>query len=356
MKHLIFVVLCSLLVGGCQKKEAPSSEKMDFVSLMGSDLPHWKHVQTKEDFENLAFFKGVYDRNIPLLGKGEGEKIPKVVHFIWLGPKSFPRESVVNVRSWMAHHPDWTFKFWTDRKRPLPHPDMQECMVRDFSFEKLGDFYAKSDNYGEQSDLLRIEILFKEGGVYVDHDVECMQGFGALHGAYDFYCGMDCPYPTSLSSSVLPTNNLVGAKKGHPLLEKMMFWLDERWEQIERDYPGRDRDSVINRVSHRTFFALGEAFKTFGNKEGNIDIALPTCYFNSPKIERALFAQHKYKGTWFENESNFERKARKRLMMLSKKANKLLLAVGVLAGLNLLGFVGIASLYVRLHKRREDRP
>ncbi|GAG35968.1 unnamed protein product, partial [marine sediment metagenome] len=157
-------------------------------------------------------------------------------------------------------------------------------------------YYQASDNYGEQSDLLRFEILRAEGGIYVDHDVACVKSFEGLNAAYDLYCGMELPYPTSLSSCVLPTNNLLGVKAGHPILEKGMDWLEERWEQIEKDYPGRDRDATINRVAHRTFLVLGETFKKYSNLEGNRDIALPTLYFNSPKKEWALFSQHQYHG------------------------------------------------------------
>jgi len=327
------------------KKEEIKHTSMDFETLMGNELPAWKHVQTKEDFQNLAFFKDAYEKNIQLLKEASNQnKIAETIHFIWVGPKPFPRESIENVRTWMAHHPGWKVKFWTDRERPLPNPDMELCYVHDLPFQKLESYYNSSDNYGEKSDLLRIEILYREGGIYVDHDVTCVNSFDDFNNHFDLYCGMEVPYPTSLSSSVLPTNNLLGVRKGHPLLAKCMDWLDANWDRIERDYPGKDRDAVINRVAHRTFCVLGEMFKIHGNQEGNVDIALPSYYFNSPKIEKALYAQHQYKGTWFENESAFEKNARKRLMMLSKKTNKLLLAVSVIAGLNLLGFLVLGTM------------
>ena len=85
-------------------------------------------------------------------------RVSKVIHFIWVGPKPFPRDSVENVRSWIAKHPDWTFKFWTDRDRPLPHKQMQLVRIQDHQFIKLYDCYKKSDNYGE-IDVLRYEIF-----------------------------------------------------------------------------------------------------------------------------------------------------------------------------------------------------
>ena len=269
---------------------------------------------------------------------------------MWVGPKAFPRESIENVRSWIGYHPDWKVKFWTDRERPLPHPEMEMCRIQDLDYVKIEPMLRISDNYGEMSDLLRLEILHKEGGLYVDHDVLCLKNFEQLNHAYDFYCGMEVPFPSALSSSLTPTNNTLGARPGHPLLMRCMEWLETNWERIEKEYPGKDRDSTINRVSHRTFAVLGEMFKKHGNQEENIDIAFPAYYFNSPKDQWALYSQHQYKGTWFDNETAFEKMAKKRLMYLSKKANKLLLAVGILGGLNLLGFALFGWLFLRMRK------
>lgn len=333
---LFFFLLCSW---GKQENPPTFNLESDFETLMGKGGERWQFIQTKEDFQNLDFFKKIYLAHLPLLKQQAGERhIPKVIHFIWIGPKPFPRESVENVRSWIAHHPDWKVKFWTDRDRPLPHPDMICERIQDFHFDKLEKLYLSSDNYGEKSDLLRLEILFKEGGVYVDHDVKCLKNFDEL-GALDLYCGMELPYKTCLSTSVLPTNNLIGSKRGHPILQSTMDWLLAHWDELERDYPGKDRDSLINRVAHRTFYSFGYSFKQCANQAGNQDIALPAYFFNAPDDRSALFARHQYAGEWFENESAFEKMARKRLMMLSKKTNLLLLIVGMLGGLNLLALL-----------------
>jgi len=352
MKNKAFTFLSLLLlVTGCKQREEKYISPTSFESLMGKGLEQWKLIQTEEDRNNLAFYKTIYEDNIGVIEKSHAQnKIPQVIHFIWLGPKRFPNESIENVRSWLAHHPRWKIKFWTDRKRPLPHPSMELCYVEDFSFSKLAPMFAASDNYGEKSDLLRYEILLAEGGVYADHDVKCMQNFDAFNKAYDFYSGLELPRHTPLSTTILLSNNLLGSRPGHIIFENMINWLATFWDQIEADYPGKDRDAVINRVAHRTFGVVGEMFKKYANEEGNIDMAFPAFYFNAPKEETALYSHHQYKGTWFENETDFERQVRKRLMMLSKKANKTLLALGIIASVMMMGFVVVAFLLIRVSR------
>jgi hypothetical protein len=340
---LILILFLGASGSGChRKKQLPAALSDDFESLTGKNLPTWEYVQTKDDLAHLQLFKQMYEQRKGDLGAATGPaRIPKTLHFIWIGPRPFPRESVENIRTWMAKNPNWTFCFWTDRQRPVPVPGMEIRMVQDLHFLKLRDCYGKSGNYGEKSDLLRYEILYSEGGVYADHDVKCFKPFDVLNASYDFYCGIDMPYTSSLPSCVYTTNNLIGARSGHPILLRCMELLSEKWDAIEGDYPGADRDAILNRVLHRTFWLFGEAIKQMANQEGNRDIVFPAYYFDAPTEELAIFARHQYAGIWHEKESAFEKMVRQRLMTLTKKSNRLMLIIGVLSTLNLLGLFAL---------------
>ncbi len=338
LKSLIFSFLF-FLSSGCQEKKESCISRVDFENLMGKGLPAWQHVVTREDGENYHFFKALFEKNGPLLEHPSSqEKIPKVLHFIWLGPKQFPRESLVNVRSWIGKHPDWMIYFWTDRERPLPHPIMHRRLVHEIALGKLSSFYDRTDNFAEKSDLLRYEILLQEGGIYVDHDIKCFKSFDEMNKAYDLFCGLEVPFATPLSSSIFPTNNLIGARQHHPILALCIDKICERWESVEKNYPGYDKDAVINRIAHRTFSAFGESVKECANLGHNQDIAFPAFFFNAPKDALAIYARHEYRGTWFENESKFEKNTRERLMYLSKKVNKILLVSVVIALVNIFLF------------------
>ncbi len=345
MHKLLLWVLCLFLVGGCREQPSQKRLSLDFEELTGKELPTWKYVQTKEDWAHLRLFQHIYDRQ-KHAPRDATARIPQSVHFIWLGPNPFPLKSIENVRSWMGKNPDWTFYFWTDRPRPLPVPGMIERRVQEFSFLKLGECFAKTSNMGERSDVLRYEILYKEGGVYVDHDVVCFQSFDVLNHTYDFYCGIDMPYTSNLPSCIFTTNNLIGVRPHHPILLRCMHKLADQWDEIEKQYPGEDRDSTVNRVHHRTFWLFGEAVKEMHNLGDQRDIVFPAYYFDAPKDELALFARHQYAGVWHTEESAFELMVRKRLMTITKKSNLTLLIIGIVSSLNLLG-LGAFFVYVR---------
>ncbi len=349
----LFRVLIPLffLIFACEKKnELKQSD--DFNMLMGSSKSVWKFVETHEDYQNICLFKALYEQNNALQFLKEDEvKIPKIIHFIWVGPNTFPKESIENVNSWVEKHPDWTVKFWTDRKRPLPNKNMEIKLVADFSFESLKYCYEESDNYAEKSELLRYEILNQEGGVYVDHDVKCYKSFAPFHHNYHLYCGLEAPHEPVLSSSISVNNNIVGAHPRHPVLKKSIDNVKERWDEISAAFPGDDKESIIYRVAYRSWSSFDDAARELSGKGETKDIVFPAAYFNRIDEDFSLFAHHYYASTWFEDETKFERNVKRRLASISRKNNQILLFNAVILIANLALFAGLLIQLNTIRKR-----
>ena len=126
----LLLCICSF---SCQKekKEKPAAS---FEDMMGRQLDCWQYVIAPVDFSNLVFFKELFEKNSSTkLSCTVNPSIPKVLHFIWLGPKEFPRDSIPNIQSWVEKHPGWKVKFWTDRKRNLPSTAVEECLVQNWN-------------------------------------------------------------------------------------------------------------------------------------------------------------------------------------------------------------------------------
>jgi len=355
MKYIkaLFILPLLFLMVACNK-DNHFKHSDDFNTLMGSNKSVWKFIETHEDFDNIHTFKALYNKNKALQFQSSQElKVPKVIHFIWIGPNSFPKESLENVRSWVDHHPDWTFKFWTDRRRPLPHSHMKLHLVTDFTFTQLEECYHNSNNYGEKSDILRYEILNQEGGLYVDHDVKCFKSFLPFHKNFDLYCGIEPPHRPVLSSSVSICNNIIGVRPGHPVIKAAIDQVKKHWEEFAIAYPGSDKESIIYRVANRTFIVFDDAFKAKGDQGSNKDIAFPAAYFNRIDEDFALFAHHYYASTWFDDETKFERNVRRRLISISRKNNQILLFNAVILSANLALCACLLGQYRLLRKTRK---
>ena len=185
-----------------------------FEKLQGSETDSWYYIQTERDHQDLERYKELYNKNYHhQFNFNPGFKIPKTVHLIWLGPKPFPSECVENIRTWVAHHPDWVFNFWTDRKRFPPCNGMKVHLLGDFNFEFLKEQFEESENWEEKAAIWCYEILYQKGGLYIDHNVTCIRPFHALHTGYDFYTGLEMPHEEIDSLALTIGTAIFGAKE-----------------------------------------------------------------------------------------------------------------------------------------------
>lgn len=84
--------------------------------------------------------------------------IPKKLHLIWIG--NAHKRPAKHIKSWQDNHPDWRFKLWTDR----------ELFETDWINRKHLRTFAEAGHWSAVADLMRYEILYREGGVYADAD------------------------------------------------------------------------------------------------------------------------------------------------------------------------------------------
>ncbi len=318
MRSFCLKIALGLSLISCSNKPEEELSK-SFFALMGFDKSVWKFVATDREYDSLQYFQALYARNKEVLFDETGEnRIPKVIHFIWLGSRPFPEDSVANVVSWIKRHPHWKVQLWTDRPRPLPHPSMEVRFVEDFEFLQLRSFFDKSKNTGEQSSLLRYEILYQEGGVAVDHDVECFNAFDPFQ-RLDFYCGLAPPSCSTLSSAISICQSVVAARPQHPILGKSIELITRYWDDVTDRCGGNSWESIMHRVNGRTTLRFAEAIELVGAKQKDKNIIFPAGFFNKIDGDFGLYAHHKHQVTWLNYETRFERDTRRELDYLKRK-------------------------------------
>lgn len=211
-----------------------------------------KHIVGIDGKELRICFKSLYDANNPLIiSLSPTLKIPKIMHFVWLG-SPFPDAFRQYVLSWAKIHEGhgWKIKIWTDE-------DLKE-------FKLINqEFYDETDSYGVKSDLLKWEIIYRYGGVYLDVDFEGYKLLDELHYTYDFYTAiqpLDTQY-LQLGAAAF------AARPGHPILKHCIDTIKDDWSK--KGAPGKSGPVHFT----RSFFA------TAGKTPGSIDIAFPALYF-----------------------------------------------------------------------------
>lgn len=167
----------------------PAGQK---IALSAGQLAHW------HDF-NALYEKYMVTESV----RSPQERIPKIIHHIWLG-SPLPARCKWFIETWKKHNPDWTFILWDDAR------------VAKLKLVNLRAYRAAT-NWGEKSDIVRYEVLYRFGGLYVDTDFECLQPFDELHHRCDFYVGA---YPDAGGGSCYVFNGLIGSAPEHPILKR----------------------------------------------------------------------------------------------------------------------------------------
>lgn len=84
--------------------------------------------------------------------------IPKIIHQIWIGPHKLPSRFIDTWKNdYMKENTDWEYKLWRER-------DIEQLNMIN------KDIYDMEKNYAGKSDIARLEILNKYGGIYIDAD------------------------------------------------------------------------------------------------------------------------------------------------------------------------------------------
>lgn len=154
--------------------------------------------------------------------------IPPLLHFVWVGDDRLRPDDCI--RTWVAHHPDWTVKLW----------GMDDLRERSWVNARHLRELAAAGRWAAVADLMRWEILYEEGGVSVEADTVCLRPLEAAWMEEHAFAAWEHEHarPGVLGTVV------VGARPGHPLIGQVILDLQATAtlpEALERDLAGRQR-------------------------------------------------------------------------------------------------------------------
>ena len=248
--------------------------------------------------QNLKFFQRNYLKNLALTKEGF-YRIPRIVHQIWLG-SAVPTKYHKWMQSWM-HWNGWEYRLWTDK-------DVKEFGLYN---QKL---YDLATNYGERSDILRLEILDRFGGLYVDTDFQCVNAetFDELHRSFDLYVGFEPGSHGNIHHVNKICNALMAACPAHPLIQRLIVNMEANW--IKHQEESAIQKCGPNYLTYTIFdYELPRQEDTFRN------MYFPCSFFypiSAPEMYHAKSAQellqklspetaaiHYWSGSWWLPES-----------------------------------------------------
>ncbi len=139
--------------------------------------------------------------------------IPKKIHFIWLGGRPKSKLTEVCINSWRRCLPEYEIKEWNENNL-----DIRELCKNNKFFSKCYELKL----WAFVSDYLRLWILYKEGGIYLDTDVEVIKSFNPLLNNKIF---MGYEIDDFIGTAT------IGAEPGNNLIKRLIdFYNNDIWK------------------------------------------------------------------------------------------------------------------------------
>lgn len=176
----------------------------------------------KEDIRNME---------ITLRKTASLVNIPRLIHMIWVG-SSLPELYYRGPLSFASLNPEHQVHVWLDHPTQKDFQKMRNIHVRNITEEvfQTQDLIDKSTNMAMVSDIMRVELVLKYGGIYVDIDAVAKRPFGPI-----FDLPFICLRPVELDKSQdeargLIYNHVFGMNKDSSFLTNLLKVLRDNFD------------------------------------------------------------------------------------------------------------------------------
>lgn len=168
-----------------------------------------KHINTIETFDTMECYAGVllrdfYEASSFKFSEDE-DKIQKKIHYCWFGGKEIPDYLKTYMESWKRLCPDYEIIRWDEHNY-------------DVSKNRYMKEPYECGKWGFVPDYARLDIVYNEGGIYLDTDIEVLAPLDRLLKD-EMFCGFGCNYQINFG-------NGFGAIKKHPLIKRLRDYYD----------------------------------------------------------------------------------------------------------------------------------
>ncbi len=227
-------------------------------------------------------------------------RIPAIIHYCWFGGNPLPDKYKKYIESWKRFCPEYEIKEWNETNL-----DVNETT---YTREAYG-----AGKYGFVPDYFRLKIIYENGGIYLDTDVELIRNLDDLR-YNEAFCGMEYPGRVAFGLGF-------GAEKHNKIIEKLMDYYKKNQFISEK---GTCDVTPSPNIQTKTLSDMGmrksAKFQCFnGMSIYPTDVMSPkNPYTGELIITDNTYAIHHFDGTWLTDAGKDDR--RKKM----KKASELL--------------------------------
>ena len=128
--------------------------------------------------------------------------IPKIIHYCWFGEKKLPNDVKKCIKSWKKMCPDYEIIQWNEKNF-----DINCCEFVEQAY--------KTKAWAFVSDYARLKIIYDNGGIYLDTDVELKRNLDSL-------LEEECYFGVQQEGKYIATGLGFGSVKNNNIIKEML--------------------------------------------------------------------------------------------------------------------------------------
>ncbi len=234
--------------------------------------------------------------------------IPKIIHYCWFGGKELSELAKKCLASWKKYCPDYEIKCWNES-----------------NFDINSNRYVKeayeNKKYAFVTDYVRLYALYKEGGIYVDTDLEIIKPLDEFLKDRAF---------SGFENEEFVACGIIGAERKNNFIKEMLEWYEKNANQ-------NDKLNFIPNPQIMTELLIKNGLTKNGKYQVVDGVTIyPIEYFypmdiNSKKINLTskTYSIHWYAGSWIPTKQRVKEKIYRAITAVigEKNAKKVMSAV-----------------------------
>lgn len=245
--------------------------------------------------------------------------IPKIIHYIWLGDNCIPPSITTCIESWKKVLTDYKIIKW----------DNSVIEMLDFPFVKEA---IREGKWAFASDVIRLWVLYKYGGIYLDTDVMVYKTFDDFLDNHAFIGRECCLQIMGNKTEYHLTSFCFGAEPENEYIRRCLLYYNNRHFILSTEsfLPSYLRYDITN-----ASYIHSEIARTLGYDPSALADSRQKCrddileiypyqFFADNTITKETYCHHLSIGSWRESSKtteklSFKYKIKWRLVKLIKK-------------------------------------
>jgi len=223
------------------------------------------------------------------------QEIPKIIHYCWFGQETFPSDFNSNIKSWISHNPDFLIRCWGNENLPMEYSYVKNA----FSNKKWANL----------SNFMRLYLLVKYGGIYLDTDVVVLKPFKDLM-ANKCFLGIESCH----DGNIILNNAILASVPGHFFITKCLYKLTD-------EFDGNEAANLSSPILTTGVYSSLSSDEKSTVKIYPSDFFYPSCWNSKDdvNITQNTVTIHQWNGSWHTEFDNLYHKNYKKAFTQFRK-------------------------------------